>query len=201
MTREGTITAAGELADGTKFSQKTALGGDDEWPFYVTADAGKSSAVARIFFREIAALSDLDGTAHWFRTARPAAAAYRGAFTARLPLVGSAYTPPLAGQTVFDFGTAGQKAEMILSGVGINPDLILPFSFNATGTAVFSAPGAFKPQLKLSLPDGRVSGSVQLPGDKAATNFRGVAFPKQKGGSGYFIRLRSGGTVELKPAP
>ena len=201
VARDGTLSVSGEFADGTKFSQKTALGGDDEWPFYVTMDAGKSSAVARIFFREIAGLSDLDGTVQWFRAARPIAAAYRGAFTARLPLVGSAYTPPVAGQAVFDFGTAGQKAKMILSGVGIDPDLVLPFSFDATGKGVFPVPGSSLPQLKLSLPDGRVSGSALLPGDKAATKFRGVAFPKQKGGSGYFIRLRSGGTVELKPAP
>ncbi len=201
VARDGTLSVSGELADGTKFSQKTALGGDDEWPFYVPMDAGKSSAVARIFFREIAGLSDLDGTAYWFRAARPSAAAYRSAFTALLPLVGSAYTPPVAGQAVFDFGTVGQKAEMILSGVGIDPDLVLPFSFDATGKGVFPVPGSSLPQLKLSLPDGRVSGSALLPGDKAVTKFRGVAFPKQKGGSGYFIRLRSGGTVELKPAP
>ncbi|MGB8167568.1 MAG: Ig-like domain-containing protein, partial [Chthoniobacteraceae bacterium] len=197
----GTVSVAGEFADGTKFSQKTALGGEDEWAFYVAMDAGKSSAVSRVFFREIVGLSDLDGTAYWFRVARPGAAAYPSAFTAQLPLVGSAYTPPLAGQEAFDFGTVGQKAEMILSGVGIDPALVLPFSFDATGKGVFSVPGLSRPQLKLSLPDGRVSGSVLVPGDKAAIKFRGVAFPKQKGGSGYFIRLRSGGTVELKPAP
>lgn len=197
----GTVSVVGEFADGTKFSQKTALGGEDEWPFYVANDGGKGSAVARIIFREIDELSDFDGTVHWFRVGRAKAKTYGKAFAVRLPLVGSAYSQPGAGEPAFDFGTAGQTAEMVLSGIGIDPDLVLPFSFDAKGVGVFSNPGGFKPQLRLSLADGRISGSVLLTGDKAATKFRGVAFPKQKGAAGYFIRLPGGGAVELKPAP
>jgi hypothetical protein len=90
---------------------------------------------------------------------------------------------------------------MILSGGGLASDLVLPFTFNSLGTGAFTAPGTLRPQLRLSLPDGRISGSILLPGGRRTTPFRGVAFPKQKGGSGYFIRLPGGGSVELRPAP
>jgi hypothetical protein len=136
----------------------------------------------------------------WYRAARAKSAPFPAAFNTNVSIIGSAYSPPQAGQPVFNFGDAGQKAELVLSGGGIKPEIVLPFTFDTKGHALFSNPGQLHPSLTLSLTDGQISGSVHVPGDKAPISFSGVAFPKQENGAGYFIRLSSGGLVELKAA-
>ncbi len=192
----GRLTAAGQFADGTKFTQSSALGGTDEWPFYAAMDGGRSSAIGAMTFRPIAELSDLDGTANWFRTARPKAASFPAAFATTLQVIGSAY-PAESGEPPV-LGAAGQTAELTLTGGGL-PDagIELPLTFGANGTAKFGDSG----QLKLSLPNGQISGSIVIPGDKKATKFQGVAFPIQRGGAGSFIRVPNGGLFELKIVP
>jgi len=197
----GTLRVKGELADGTKFSQSAAITGTDEWPFYVALDKGRGSAVAQVFFRDRPALSDLDASVSWFRPARPKATTLRDSFAVTLPLIGSRYAKPAANQPVFDFGTPGQAAELVLSSGGVNPTLTLPFTLSSKGVAVFAQTGELKPSLKLATASGAISGSVVVPGDAKPTKFKGIVFPKQDGGGGYFLRTAGGGLVELRPAP
>ena len=143
----GLLTAAGELADGTKFSQGAALAGTDEWPFYVALDAGRSSAIGRLRFRTVTAVSDLDGTVNWFRSAHPKAAPFAAAFTAPLPAIGCRY-PAAPGQPAV-LGTLGQKVDLTLTGGGLPASgLDLPFTFGNAGVAIFDhlpRPAAINP--------------------------------------------------------
>ncbi len=197
----GTLSTSGKLADGTSFSESTTLEGEDEWPFYISMDGGKSSAVGLITFQNDEDVSDLDGGVRWYRASRPARVPFAVGFTGTLSMIGSAYMPPAANEPVFDFGSSGEKAQLVLSEGGINPDLVLPFTFDSHGKAVFSDSATSRPSMTVTLKNGLVGGSVRVPGDKATTAFAGVLFPKQKAGSGYFIRLSTGGLVELMGAP
>jgi hypothetical protein len=156
--------------------------------------------VALVTFRNITGVSDLDGGLTWFSATGPISAPFAAAFTATGSVIGSAYAPPAANQPVFNFGDAGEKADLILSGGGINPDQVLPFTFDSRGHAEFSDPGNLRPSLTLSVDTGQIAGSVQTPGNKTATSFSGVVFPKQESGFGYFIHLSTGGLIELQPA-
>lgn len=197
----GTLRVRGEFADGGKFSQGAAITGADEWPFYVPLDKGKGSAFAQIFFRDRTALSDLDASVSWFRAARTKGTSLRDAFTATLPLIGSRYQRPAADQPVFDFGTPGGAAVLVLERGGVDPALELPFTFSSAGVAAFSDPGDFRPSLKLTPATGGFSGSILVPGELRPTALKGIVFPKQKAGGGYFLRTAGGGLVELQPAP
>lgn len=201
ISSTGAISTSGQLANGVKFSQGSLLAGSDEWPLYVDTDNGKSSVFGRIYFRDLTDLSDLDGTIHWFQTFRKGKA-YPNAFSAQLPMVGARYEIPESGQPVFDFGTTNQTATLIITD-DVTEDAVpieLAFTFASNGTANFANPGALQPRMQLAVKTGLITGSILLPGTTRTTPFQGIVFPKQKGASGYFIRLFGGGLIEIAGA-
>ena len=162
----GTLTFAGTLADGTKFSQGTALARGGVWYLFIPlyAKTGPQLGVLQgtIQFRETAAVSDLDGAVTWVRpgltkTPFPATAVYPLGFQLSTRLYGAAYDPkgsvgvtPASADNTFSAQNAG------LTGGGI-----IEAATAAKRAATFKVTGANNLALSVATATGRITGSFK----------------------------------------
>jgi hypothetical protein len=90
----GAATAAGSLADGTRFSRKAPHSKHGSWPLYVPLYKLSGSLIGWVQFDTNAPLDDMGGLVDWFKPSQPDAGFYPAGFTNQSTLTGSRYLAP-----------------------------------------------------------------------------------------------------------
>jgi cyclophilin family peptidyl-prolyl cis-trans isomerase len=189
----GGISFKGELADGTKVTQKAPLSKNGEWPLYLSPYKGKGSLLSWVAFDPNQPMTDLNGTFYWFKQAQ-AAKYYSGGFTNDSMIAGSRFTPPNATNRMLDvtnvvvgFTNGNLPAEFannaMVDALGKVTDLDLTNKFKMT----------------ISKANGSFNGSVLPPGVAKATALKGVVLQKAKTASGFFVNTNQSGRVSIGP--
>ena len=188
VVASGKVRAVVTLADGTRFSQGTAISQTGVWPLYGALYHGKGSIVGSVQFRNVPQVSDLDGTLDWFRPmdANPKTQLFKNGFTAQLSVIGSSYRAPPKGTRALDFEPVDNNGRVAIGSGGL--DLLLnPVTLRADNKVIVSTPGADKLKLTLATATGLFKGSFSDAGNNKSRRFNGALFQKQALGSGFFL--------------
>jgi plastocyanin len=197
----GMLQFSGNLADGTKVSQASAVSGDGQWPLFAVLPGGKGSVLSWVTF-DPTPTNDLTGDVSWIRspstksygssgptTTRP----FTSGFIAESTLTGFKYVRPATGTPVLNFS----QGELILAGgdltSSITNDLTLAANSRVTNLS------SNKMTLSFNLPTGTFRGTVAEP-DVPTTRiaFSGVVLQGTNAGRGYFLGTTQSGTVLLE---
>ncbi len=189
--KNGGVSFAGTLADGTKVSQKTALSKYGQWPFYLPLYKGKGSLLSRVTFTNETA-TDFADLFYWFKQAQVTKAFARG-FTNEATLIGSRYvfTPSNA---VINL----TNATIAFTNGSLAADFTNHFDIDPNGKAFPF--GTNKLKLSVNKSSGLFSGSVVPDGTNRAMKFQGAIFQKQTNGAGFFLDATNrSGRVSIEP--
>lgn len=185
------ITFAGELADGTKVSQKANLLANGQWPFYVALYGGNGSIFGWLTFSNGLA-SDITGHVDWFKPAQATAKLYPAGFTNETDAAGSSY--------VFTSGTP----VLNIPGGGpftvSNGNLLNSFTTQIaldSASKVTSTNSTLK--LTITTTSGLFKGTIGNPEGGKPISFTGVVLQRQNFGGGFFLGTSQSGRVFFGP--
>ncbi len=188
----GNVTLAGALADGSKFSLKTALARSDTSPFFVSPYAGKGLALGWLSFPASNPATQIAGTIYWQKAAG-AKGLYPAGFTTTSDVIGSRFTKPATPTTrIVDIPTGN----ILFSG----GNLAAPFTNDVLIASNSSVTSTAHNNLKVSFnkATGLMTGSVLPTGSAITLKFSGVVLQeKSTGAYGYFPGPSESGRVVL----
>ena len=191
----GAASAKGVLADGTKFSHGLTALSEGRWPFFVSlyTTKPKGHLSGLLTFREVADVSDFDGTLDWKRPLQTKPGPFQTGFTVSRSAIGSRYTRPLSGERALPSlanTTDNVVLDLVTSGVG-------PFTLtlDTRNKLLFSGPekisGSIAPKT------GLLGGKTSRKDPAFAAKFRGVVFQKQFTAGGIWVSGDATGTFTL----
>lgn len=185
VTATGGLTFAGELADGTKVSQKTSVLADGTWPFYIPLYSGGGSIFGTMTFSNQPE-SDITGQVNWFKLQQGKAKFYPAGFAISTNAVGSLFTnaSPVLN---FKFGSVVVYGDPIAS--NITNQVVLGTSNHVTN----DSPNALS--LTITTTTGTFKGSVLDQNSNKTIPFNGVLLQKQNFGGGFFLGTSESGNV------
>ncbi len=191
VTSTGALTFAGELADGTKVSQKTSVLADGTWPFYIPLYSGAGSIFGTMTFSNLAA-SDITGPVNWFKLLQPKAKFYPQGFVNSVEAVGSLFTnaSPVLN---FNLSTVAVYGDPL--GSGITNQVFLGASNRVTN----NSPNALT--MTITTKNGTFKGSVVDPNSGKPVSFTGVLLQKENFGGGFFLGTSESGNVIFGTEP
>lgn len=186
----GNLSFSGALGDGTKAAQKTFLGKQSQWPFWISPYKGQGAIFGWLNFTN-GANSDLGGTVYWLRQPQTKAKLYPKGFSFPdgVEVVGSLYS--------FTNGTP--LLNLPSGGTAVLQQGNLPQSF----TNHFSLGSDNKPtssdglSLKLTTASGLFSGSARNSDNGKSVPINGVLLQKQNSAFGLFLGTGQSGAVYL----
>lgn len=186
----GNLSFSGALGDGTKAAQKTFLGKQSQWPFWISPYKGQGAIFGWLNFTN-GANSDLGGTVYWLRQPQTKAKLYPNGFSFPdgVEVVGSLYS--------FTNGTP--LLNLPSGGTAVLQQGNLPQSF----TNHFSLGSDNKPtssdglSLKLTTASGLFSGSARNSDNGKSVPINGVLLQKQNSAFGLFLGTGQSGAVYL----
>ena len=184
----GTVTAAGGLADGTPFSQSSAVSKEGYWPMYVSLYAGKGSLWGWGYFTNHTITNV--GALSWINQMNSSRTALYGAgFTNQAAsLAGALYSPSFVWPVQLIATLTGGNLSS-----GITEDVTL----SASGKINESTN---KLVLSLQRATGVVSGSFANPASpKEFINIHGILLQSQTNAQGYFLGTNASGIFTLEP--
>jgi len=206
VAKTGLLTFAGKLADGTKFSQGTALARGGIWYLFIPLYAKGGLLEGTIQFEATAGVSDLDGAVTWIRpaftkTPVPLTTLYPAGFGLDTHLYGAVYNPkgslvitPVSANNTFTAQGAGLPSGSLTEPATAGPK-----------TAAIKVKGASGLSLTVSTATGFVMGSFTQSTTSASktivTTLPVNAIIYQDGSApsiiGWFTNVpKSGGTNE-----
>lgn len=189
--KNGGVSFAGTLADGTKVSQKTALSKYGQWPFYLPLYKGKGSLLSLVTFTNETA-TDFTDLFYWFKQAQ-VTKYFASGFTNQAILIGSQYvfTPSNA---VINL----TNATIAFTNGSLAADFTNHFDIDPKGKAFPF--GTNKLKLAVNRSSGLFSGSVVPDGTNRAMKFQGAVFQKQTNAAGFFLGATNrSGRVFIEP--
>ena len=200
FSSKGKISIVGATGDGASFSTASALRTDDTFPFFAPIyGAPRGEIYGTITVREVAGFSDLDGVLTWHKPAqnnpKPPGPA---SFTTTTAAIGSLYVQPKPSDIskMLIYNATGDATVAFSEG-----DLASPLSalihVGPLNPATVAPPVL---DMKFGITTGLFTGHFTHPA-KGTTTFRGVVFPKQNRGDGFFIGTSESGPVTLTPQP
>jgi hypothetical protein len=155
----------------------------------VDGNCRKQSASRNGTFRDIAGVSDIDGTVNWAKTPGPVDQFYRAGFTEQLDLIGSAYVPPPTDPTILNFpdnGAGVANGDVNFLAGNLNPEPTTK-SVVLSATNKISIVGSEFFSMSINPKNGSFSGKFEYPGAPVRRiSFAGVVFQKQNFGGGLF---------------
>jgi cyclophilin family peptidyl-prolyl cis-trans isomerase len=188
----GKVTAAGVLADNTKFSQKTMLSKTGTWPFFSSLYKGKGLAIGWLDIVTNSSETDIVGEVDWLKTLASGSALYPG-FLKMTNVVGSVYVKP---------ATATNRIVNLPTGTVSFTGGNLPSDFsNAVAIApnsTVTSSNANKLTLTFSKGNGVMKGTAVHPDGAPLAKFSGVVLQKQVQGAGFFLGTNQTGRVLLQ---
>ncbi len=188
----GGVTVAGALADGSKFTQKTALSKNDVWPLFGSPYGGKGLVLGWIDCVTNNPTTALLGDFIWRKL--PAKGVYHtNGFVHSSAVIGSVFLKPASATTrVVDI----PSGTISFTGGNLAPDFSNQVVI-APSSAVTST-NANKLTLTLNKSTGLMSGTVVRPSGGTALKYSGVILQNQSiGGYGFFLGTNQSGRVVL----
>ncbi len=187
----GGLTFTGELADGTKVSQKTSVLADGTWPFYIALYSGLGSIFGTMTFSNLAA-SDITGPVNWFKLPQAKAKFYPQGFVNSVTAIGSLFTnaSPVLN---FNLSTVAVYGDPLAD--GITNQIFLGASNRVTN----NSPNALT--LTITTKNGTFKGSVVDPNSSKPVAFTGALLQKQNFGGGFFLGTSESGNVIFGTEP
>jgi hypothetical protein len=191
VSTAGIVQFSGTLADGTLFSQTTAMSADGEWPLYSSLYGGQGQIMGWVDFTNMPQ-SDLSGNLAWIKLPVAGARSYAAGFDMTSPLEGSRFTAGSAKAPILNFSTG----VLILTGGGITENLTNYFTVDPNQRLVISN----RLTLDFSASSGIFTGTAPNPlVGQPPLLFRGVFMTKENYGCGYFIDSDVSGAAYLGP--
>lgn len=197
ISTAGAITLSGKLATNTAFTQSSTLVGTASWPLLVFLHSNKGYLVGQVNFINVPGVSDLAGSLDWEKPLT-VGGIHTAAFTTKLDLLGSRFTPAVAGQRTLIVRSVVPNAVFNASG----GNLALPITRNITLDAtnkVITPVDAVALNLTLTTTTGYFTGTF-----KEGTLLRtitGVLNQEGNTGSGFFPGTTVSGLAELQVTP
>jgi hypothetical protein len=190
VTTAGLVALTGTLADGSKLVQRTSLGVDGDWPFYVPLYLGRGAVFGWL---RVQPENDMDitGTTHWLRPAGSVPKLYTNGFTLDSSAVGSSYLP--ATGTLFPTNSAW----VVLAGGDLSAPSANAVSLIAGGKVLNAGTNALT--LAVSPKTGLFKGTVQVPEVLKPVRYQGAVLPGPAIGGGYFAGTNKIGRVIFGP--
>ncbi len=188
----GVVTAVGKLGNGRPWSAGGLLRADGSVPLYAAQPSVKGSSRGSIggtlFFRDVPAMSDCDGTFAWY-----VPGTLGGTFLVSSPVFGARYTVPPRDTRALNLPVG--KAH--LSDGNIGSALDIPFTINVKNRVIADAPNPHKLAVTITSASGLFSGSFLHPVRLKRTPFSGVLIQKQNLGGSVFLGTDTSGSVTL----
>jgi len=188
----GVVTAVGKLGNGTPWSAGGLLRADGSVPLYAGQPSingsSRGSIGGTLFFRDVPAMSDCDGTFAWYIPKN-----FGGTFFVSSPVFGASYTSPPRDTRALNLPVG--KAHLTDGNIG--PALDIPFTINLKNAVTADAPNPHKLSITIKSASGLLSGSFLHPVRLKRTPFAGVLIQKQKLGGGVFLGIDASGAVTL----
>ncbi len=196
VLRNGMVSWAGALADGTRALQRTPLSKSGQWPLYAPLYAGQGAILGWVSFDTNQPTDDLSGLVDWLKPSVPGAVYYPAGFARQTTLSGSRYAAPMgATNRVLSF----TNGLVVLTGGNLPASLTNTVILGATSAITNGGPLPLV--LKFSLPTGLFRGRLLDTGAVNAVNFSGTILQKANHGSGWFLGTNKSGRVVLQAAP
>lgn len=193
VSSTGGITFSGELADGTKVSQKANILPNGQWPFYIGLYSGSGSIFGWLTFSNQAD-SDITGTVDWFKLPQTSAKYYPGGFTNITDAAGSIY---LFTNDVPVLNFSDGEGQAVFSNGNLAAAFTNQITLGAANKITNSSPNALT--ITLTTKSGLFKGSVVSPDGGKPITINGVVLQKQDFGGGFFLGPSQSGSVFLAP--
>ncbi|HEV7405802.1 MAG TPA: CAP domain-containing protein [Chthoniobacteraceae bacterium] len=187
------------LVDGTTLLASGTFSGDGMLSFYTPLYANLGAFTGSLTL-EPRPLSDLDGTVHWTKPLRPTVKIHPAAIDATGTLLGSFYTPPVAGVRVLHAAAAPNNGALALDGGNLpspgNVDQTV--TIDAANHVTLANPALPGLRVLVSPTTGIFLASFVHPMTGKVAWARGVIFQRQNAGLGYFLGADDSGTAALE---
>jgi hypothetical protein len=170
----GFARLAGVLADGTKFSQSTAVSRDGQWPLFASLYKGNGLVISWQNFTNRLS-SDIHGPLSWIKGPAAGGTIYTNGFTAESSAIGSLYTPPTT-NNILEFA----NGQVTLSGGSLGAGFTNTFVLNGSQGSGFSTTVKFSPTTGTFTGITRDSGGTSY-------NFSGAVLQKINTAYGFAI--------------
>jgi hypothetical protein len=197
ISRSGTATLVGALADGTPFSAGLALSSTGDAPIYVPLYRGKGSLSGSLVFATIAGVSDATGTLHLFKPA----SALRAGFEGGLLAVASRYTKPDGTRILAGLDASAGAASLTFGAGGLPADATQAVKVNLHHNVSLPPSPTIRLTMTIVEKNGLFSGQFNVPGTARRPEYRGVFLQVQNRAGGFFLDRGVSGFVRLAPAP
>ncbi len=194
ISKFGTISFAGSLADGTKVTQSVPISQEGQWPLYVALYKGQGSILGRLTLTNAA---ELGGGLAWTRP-ETTTLLYPAGFAWMTEVSGGRYYAPGKGTNIL--AATNSSVVLILEGDGLADNITNTFTLNAENQ-VKNPSLTNKLTLSFTPSSGLFSGSQVIPGNPKGITFQGVIVRGQTNGAGYFLGTEQSGRVVLEPQP
>jgi hypothetical protein len=204
LASAGTVTLAGYLADGTKYSTSGLLRADGTVALFVSLFQGKGCLGGDLEFSDESASDVAANSLLWIRPPGSASSGYPEGWPKGISVAaaGAKYAAPLS----FNFGQGPVdpnqgNAKLTFDAVGISSEFELGVNIDpATGVAGLVPAGRPGYTFSLRPATGLFAGQFLQP-NGAISRYRGILVNKgeNRGGFGYFLMTNGGGGVSLQP--
>ncbi len=182
----GRLKLQGSLSDGTKITQQVAISKAGRWPCYLPLYANQGSILSWLVVTNSASNS-VSGQLSWIKPSVANAKFYPAGFAVTMPVSGSLYGPPAAGQKVLQL----TNGEVVLDGGDLDRAVTNFFTLNANN----QVSATNKLSVSIALANGSFKGSVLNPVTRRAIPFSGVLLQNRNAGWGYFTGTNLSGRV------
>ena len=193
LSAYGALSFVGNLADGTKATQRTTLSKDGIWPLYFSFPRGLGALVSLVTNDTSQPSTDLSGPLCWFKQPQPTARYYFDGFTNSTTLVGSRFTPPTPTNSLLNL----TNAILAFTNSQFSTDFTNVIELTPQNTILNRSDN--KLSVRLSKATGLFSGSVTPPSGGKPISFSGALLQKQNAGAGFFLMTNASGSVTLAP--
>ncbi len=191
VNEKGQVKLSGQFADGSKLPTfSTTLSNTNFWSLWVPFKSGNGALAGRIQFRDVANISDLDGSGLlWFKPQDLKKPIYPGGWPKGITtnLVGSRYVPNAAVAKCLDPSldpSVKHPANLLLTGGNIS-GAGLTKALTLDGKKI--EPADPNVVLTLTTTSGFYKGSFLHPVTHTKATMQGAVLQKQKMGSGFFF--------------
>jgi hypothetical protein len=191
VTKAGRILLRGSLADGTPFTQATALSSGGEWPLYASLYSGRGFLYGWTTFG--GDTNAVGGSVTWVKQQTTKSRFYKSGFTITADLTGSAYVRPVRGSSILSLS----DGTIAFQGGDLTDPVSNDFSLSFNNRTINF--GGTRMTLNFSAATGLFTGRIVDPTTFRSFPFRGVVLQNQNQGMGYFTGYTQTGEVTIMP--
>ena len=190
ISRGGSVSLKGNLADGAPAAQKVALAANGQFPLYQSLYRGKGSLLGWVTFASTPS-NDTPGLLLWTKKNGASSTFYPGGFTNEALTLGSRYVAPGRGTNAVTFS----NSVVVLEGGNLAASLTNDVLLGALHKVTVSTNSTNQLKFTVTASSGKTSGSFLNPATRKKSLLNGVLLQKQNLSGGYFLGTNQGGGV------